>query len=216
MPQSLDVAAFVFGAILILLSLVVGSFKLFGAEVQGTVGRLGRVVAFVLGLILIVSRLVHEAPDPPKPGTTTEATTTPAPPGKAAVEADLIAPTTAPPAAEPEATGDTADVAPARELLLGTWRSQLDMPDGKITDETRYERNGTYSGIETVVSKDGLTNQNEIRGTWRIRQLSPTRFTLTTHDKELRDPESYTYRVLDHERLQNEDLGGVVRRVPGK
>ncbi len=60
MPESLTIAAFVFGAVLILLSLVSGGFKIFGAEVSGTAGRLGRIVAFVLGLILIAFGLSHE------------------------------------------------------------------------------------------------------------------------------------------------------------
>jgi len=54
MPESLTIGAFVFGAVLILLSLVGGEFKLYGAEVSGKAGRLGRVVAFALGVMLIV------------------------------------------------------------------------------------------------------------------------------------------------------------------
>jgi hypothetical protein len=44
----------VFGSVLILISLIVGKFKIFGAEIDGTVGKTGRAAAFVLGLGMIV------------------------------------------------------------------------------------------------------------------------------------------------------------------
>ena len=59
MPENLTIAAFVFGAVLTLLSLVGGGFKLFGAEVSGTAGTLGRTVAFVLGGGLITVGLLR-------------------------------------------------------------------------------------------------------------------------------------------------------------
>jgi len=59
MPESLTIAAFVFGAVLILLSLVGGEFKLYGAEVSGKAGKLGRTVAFALGVGFIVLGLVR-------------------------------------------------------------------------------------------------------------------------------------------------------------
>jgi hypothetical protein len=60
MPESLTIAVFVFGAVLMLLSLVRGGFKLFGAEVPGTAGTLGRTVAFALGGVLITVGLLRE------------------------------------------------------------------------------------------------------------------------------------------------------------
>ena len=53
MPESIETGAFVFGAVLVLLALVSGGFKIFGAEIPGTAGKLGRVIAFLLGLVLI-------------------------------------------------------------------------------------------------------------------------------------------------------------------
>ncbi len=53
MPQTIETGAFAFGAILLLLALVSGGFKIFGAEVSGAANTLGRVLAFVLGLSLI-------------------------------------------------------------------------------------------------------------------------------------------------------------------
>jgi hypothetical protein len=54
MPASLDIAFFVFGAILLFLALLGGSFKLFGAEVSAkTTNKPVRIVAFLLGIALI-------------------------------------------------------------------------------------------------------------------------------------------------------------------
>ncbi len=58
MPQSIPIAAFAFGAVLLLIALLGGKFKLFGAEVSGTAGRAGRSVAAILGIALIVIGLV--------------------------------------------------------------------------------------------------------------------------------------------------------------
>jgi hypothetical protein len=53
MPETIETGAFVFGAVLVLLALVSGGFKIFGAEISGTAGKLGRVIAFFLGLIFL-------------------------------------------------------------------------------------------------------------------------------------------------------------------
>jgi len=53
MPQNLTLAAFVFGAVLILLALSAGSFKIFGAEMSGASGRWSRIAAGVAGVALI-------------------------------------------------------------------------------------------------------------------------------------------------------------------
>jgi hypothetical protein len=70
MPEHLSIAAFVFGAVLILLALVGGEFKLFGAEISGRTGRFGRALAFVLGIASIAAGWLLPAPfmpDPPAP-----------------------------------------------------------------------------------------------------------------------------------------------------
>src|SRR5271167_1846474 len=53
MPQSITIAAFVLGAVLLLIAILRGGFKIFGAEVDGTAGRFGRIFAGLLGVILI-------------------------------------------------------------------------------------------------------------------------------------------------------------------
>jgi len=67
MPTSLSIGAFVLGAVLLLISVVSGGFKIFGAEVSGSSGRLGRLVAFVAGVVLIITGFLHEAREKSSP-----------------------------------------------------------------------------------------------------------------------------------------------------
>ena len=59
MPENVRIAAFVFGAILVLIAILGGNFKLFGAEVAVTVSnRFLRFVAFALGTALLISAIL--------------------------------------------------------------------------------------------------------------------------------------------------------------
>lgn len=53
-PQSITIAAFVFGAVLLLIALLGGGFKIFGAEVSGKAGAFGRPVAGITGMVLLM------------------------------------------------------------------------------------------------------------------------------------------------------------------
>ena len=71
MPQSLSIGVFVLGAVLLLISLVSGGFKIFGSEMPGATGKIARGVAFVIGLFLIGFALYHYGDaqkEAPKPG----------------------------------------------------------------------------------------------------------------------------------------------------
>lgn len=75
MPQTVTVAAFVFGAVLLLIALLGGKFKIFGAEVSGTAGRVGRSFAAAGGIALITIGLYFalrpnaSSSNPQPPGT---------------------------------------------------------------------------------------------------------------------------------------------------
>ena len=58
MPQNLVLAAFVVGAVFVLLAISAGSFKIFGVEMSGANGRSSRIVAGVAGAALIAFALV--------------------------------------------------------------------------------------------------------------------------------------------------------------
>ena len=58
MPESVTVGAFVFGAVLILVGLLGGRFKIFNVEVSGTAGNVSRAIAFALGGVMIILGIV--------------------------------------------------------------------------------------------------------------------------------------------------------------
>src|SRR5271168_1440422 len=59
MPQSLTIGIFVLGAVMLLLALVSGGFKIFGSEIPGVASRWGRIIAFFLGVVLVGFSLFH-------------------------------------------------------------------------------------------------------------------------------------------------------------
>ncbi len=67
MPPSITIAAFVLGAVLILIALLGGGFKIFGAEVTGKTGWVGRVVAGLAGTILIAVGILGPSYNKPVP-----------------------------------------------------------------------------------------------------------------------------------------------------
>jgi hypothetical protein len=69
-PGSVEIAAFTFGAILVLLALLGGTFKAFGFEISGRVGTPLRVAAGVIGVIFLLGALyptLRPEPSSPKP-----------------------------------------------------------------------------------------------------------------------------------------------------
>ena len=64
MPENIAIAAFVLGAVMLLISIVGGQFKLFGAEVTAKVGPSGRILAGIAGAILIGFG-IHDSLDKP-------------------------------------------------------------------------------------------------------------------------------------------------------
>ena len=65
MPDNIKIGAFVFGAILVLIAILGGNFKLFGAEVASTVSnRWLRFISFILGTALVVLTLDIKLPPP--------------------------------------------------------------------------------------------------------------------------------------------------------
>ena len=81
MPNSIEIAFFVFGAILLLIALLGGNFKLFGADIASTVANnyirflsffLG---CFFIGLVLFPINKVDSRPRPIPPVSTTQTST---------------------------------------------------------------------------------------------------------------------------------------------
>lgn len=80
MPDSLDIAVFVLGAILILLAIVGGGFKIFGFETSSSINnRWLRFFCLTFGVILLILALDLKLPLPDQESPTP--TQTPLPPG---------------------------------------------------------------------------------------------------------------------------------------
>lgn len=76
MPQSLAIGSFVLGGVLLLIAVVGGRFKLFGAQVEGSAGPFARLFAGLFGLVLLAAGFGSELakptsadPQPPPGGT---------------------------------------------------------------------------------------------------------------------------------------------------
>jgi len=223
MPQSLNIAAFVFGAVLVLLSLVVGKFKLFGAEVEGTVSKASRVIAFLFGIFLI-ARGLNLGADPPA-----------VQPASVSPQAAAVPPQAGPQHAalnegsESGATPQTASregsmSAPAphrvsaakylEDFLPGVWRARTADPStGVISEDVlRFWSNGTYSGTESALI-NGNPVTMRLAGTWSARPVSSDSFVLTVNDAGTGVAQSHTFRVIDRNSVENQDQNYIAHRL---
>ena len=62
MPENITIAAFILGAVMLLIAIIGGKFKIFGAEVTPTVGSTGRIFAGVIGSLLVAIGLYSSLP----------------------------------------------------------------------------------------------------------------------------------------------------------
>jgi hypothetical protein len=81
MPQNMQVATFVLGAVFVLLAISAGGFKIFGVEMSGVSGRWARYVAGAAGVVLIIFALLPSLLDRSSSGTTSASQPTPSPGG---------------------------------------------------------------------------------------------------------------------------------------
>ena len=104
MPESVAIGLIVLGGVLLLVALVGGKFKLFGAEVESTPSRVSRFAAFLLGCVCLLAGigLSSQTADPP-PSPEPEPVPTPAP-------APAPTPASTPIAFEPASLPDLAGI----------------------------------------------------------------------------------------------------------
>ncbi|ASC72312.1 hypothetical protein XM38_032690 [Halomicronema hongdechloris C2206] len=104
MPDSIQIGILVLGAVLLLIAILGGNFKLFGAEVTATVSnRFLRFTAFALGTALLIIAIglpaFESTPPPPEPTPTASPTLTVSP-------TPTASPTATPSPPPPEPTPD--------------------------------------------------------------------------------------------------------------
>ena len=135
MPQSITIAAFVLGAVLLLIALLGGNFKIFGAEVSGSAGQGPRTLAGGLGVLFIAIGLFgslgskSEAEQKGAPPTHEQGPTTGGSRGSAQ-----------PPPVDPQPPPEAAR--PAREELpniAGEWRDEIGSRYQITQNGSRYE-----------------------------------------------------------------------------
>ncbi len=189
MPPSLNIGLFVFGSVLVLLSLVVGKFNLFGVQVEGTVGKTGRVIAFLLGLVFIFAGLNRsQAVGSQQPQRVQ----------------DLSDNT--------ERRTDTkTDAEKVKEYMVGTWDFDVDDPSTKAVYEWEMEflSDGRFS---QNVSVNGHL-QTASNGTWSVLNTSSDRFTLTIR-RPGEEPKYVGIRVIDINTAEDLVKKVILKRVP--
>jgi PQQ-dependent catabolism-associated CXXCW motif protein len=112
LPQTLAIGIFVLGAVMLLLSVASGGFKIFGSEMPGVGSRTARIVAFVIGVVLLGFSLYHFREEPPAKSPDNKTPDA----GQAQAQNQLAnAPTTTP--ATSPAPAETHPAGPAPETL---------------------------------------------------------------------------------------------------
>jgi hypothetical protein len=189
-PQNITVAVFVFGAILLLLALSSGGFKLFGAEMSGASGHVPRAISGVLGALLIGFGLweatredFHAQPGPPSPETLR-------PGGSAHPDSNTDAKTVAPikPASAPEAkppAGASPTVGPELPPIAGRWegpnKTEWEVRQGpgfvSVTGEKPDVRIQIKYSLNAGKVEFGVIDRgaSEMRGTVKLTTVDGTR-----------------------------------------
>jgi hypothetical protein len=120
MPGSITVAAFVFGAVLILVAILGGGFKAFGAEISERVGTPLRVVAGVIGALVLLATLYPTLEEAnlfgSKPKSTSSSVSNEPPTGESALKVNYSADEQA--ASMDVGNGGTSGVIIVRQLTL--------------------------------------------------------------------------------------------------
>ena len=142
LPQSIAIAAFVFGAILLLIALLGGGFKLFGAEIEEKAQKWTRVSAGCIGVLFILLGIGQGAGNG---GGTPAAPQASSAPSAASVRVAEIAATEAPRsqktvavrAPEPVSSADEAET--LRQTLPGTYSLISDSFQGMTLTQGRLQ-----------------------------------------------------------------------------
>jgi hypothetical protein len=171
MPQSITIAAFVFGAVLLLIAIVGGNFKIFAAEVSATTGKFGRVVAGIAGVILIVVGLVGSNSGDRSP---TPATTSVERSGSPGDQTGKSALKTAP-TVEAEAPNPTEPLAETVVNVSGNWHDAT----GAVYRVSQRRNSFTFmgSGPNVTVEGHGTVNGPTVESNYVNTYANGTRST---------------------------------------
>lgn len=163
MPENVPLALVVVGAVLLLIALLGGRFKLFGAEVQGTVGRASRWLSGFAGVALIAVAIYagsgttqreSTAPPPPQPSTAgTRPSRPPAAPSGQSAE----------PSPPPKPQEGPARAADPGEVFISTavWPQSIDgrLHDARVREAVTIGLHGNdFARARQLLAEAGFPN----------------------------------------------------------
>ncbi len=180
MPSTIELALVVLGAILILISILGGKFKIFGADIEGTTGRFGRIIAFVLGLVFIFIAIIMDdsslsgtSQSASEPQTVSSSST--ATPASTSIPIGLSAPsdnTVLPPVTPSANISCSAIAGDIYSLSPNQWNGPLTLSGASydISYDQNYIyiwdiNNGKGSSYDNPATQDTLNQWNPISGT---------------------------------------------------
>jgi len=177
MPEDLKIGAFVFGAILVLIALLGGNFKLFGAEVAATISnRFLRFVAFALGTTFLVVAM-HS----PNSGTISVVPITPSP---EPTQSPSSSPSPEPPQPSPSPSSPQANSSSTCVLTISNPLVPLMSEPKRLGRQIAKARPGEYTSLGHKIIDRGLGEEGwfqiEVEGrkgwivddTWTIDRKS--------------------------------------------
>jgi ABC-type transport system substrate-binding protein len=163
MPANLTLALVVVGAVLLLIALLGGQFKIFGAEVPGTVGRASRWMSGVAGVILLVAGIyLGGGLSREEPKTTGETATTASKSPAVATPAQPLEP---PPASKGTASPQVTPTPPAPrpdpdelfiEIAFGPRTG-----DGRLRDR-RMQDSRVHEAVQLAMRGDNLSRARQL------------------------------------------------------
>lgn len=132
MPENATIGLIVLGGVLLLVALVGGKFKIFGAEIESTPSKLSRFAAFVIGLICLLVGIGNESETP-----------------KQREEPPVAVSPTTPPPATPLAASDSGTTAPTVAAPVPV-TAVTDAPSVPLPNLAGLWHDGNGTGVQIV------------------------------------------------------------------
>lgn len=100
-----------------------------------------------------------------------------------------------------------------RKYLVGVWDTTHSTYVHGVTEShsIRYESDGTFSSVSTLISGNRRTTSAPVSGKWSVTTMSNNKFTLTMKGGNI--PQYQILRIIDQNTVFNENLGVNAKRT---
>ncbi len=101
-----------------------------------------------------------------------------------------------------------------RKYLIGVWdTTHSSLYASRMTEShsIRYESDGTFSSVSTLISGNRRTTSAPVSGKWSVTTISTNKFTLTMKGENI--SEHQILRIIDQNTVFNENLGVNAKRT---